>query len=800
MLKNYFKVAIKNLIRWKVHSVITVVGLTIGIAASVVILLSVQYQFSYDKFNKDYSHIYRVATYSGDKGSAITPARLGPLLKENLPGIENFTRVFNLNIGGESIVRYGQNTYYEKGIIFADSSFFSVFSYDVLEGNRSSLLRRPFSIVLTKLAAHKYFGESDPIGKIVQVSCPVGTYNFTVTGVVNSPPQNSSLQFDFVASFSTLYESGWRDFFSVDSWGGRNFYTYIVLCNSCSAKSIDSKLDVLTQHLAGLGEDNSGAETRFFLQPLKDIHLFSDLSSDFQSNGNVNTLYIFLAIAFLLLFIASVNSVILTTAKHLTRAKEIAVRKIMGASRLQIVLQYLGESLLINLIAMIGAALLVELLIPFIKNYLSYSVGLDLLGTKTSVLTLAGVAFVTGIVSGIFPAFYLASFQPTEVLRRKDMGSGQARHSRNGLVFLQFVISIALIIIGVTSYRQLHYIQNFNLGFNKTNLLIISLPRQLPLEKSVRRLRVYQREIEMNPDVKMTSGASGYPGMMRMRTTIHEEGKTSHDKIMSIASVDDNFLNTIGATIEGGQSFSHATHDTELIVNETAQKELGSRSLIGTELTTGWGGTEGRVIGVVRDFSFESLRERIGPLVLTVAPRRFRYLICRISSKGHVALLHFLRERWEEVYPGIPFEYSFLDDDLDGLYVAQQKFGQMVALFAGLAVLIACMGLYGLSSFNAEQRTKEVGIRKVLGGSAPQIVGSISGKSVAIVLWANIIAWPAAYYFLDRWLQGFAYHVTIGIGVFISGALLSALLAFISACFPAIRAATANPATTLRYE
>ncbi|MCL5268919.1 MAG: ABC transporter permease [Bacteroidetes bacterium] len=805
MLQNYLKIAFRNIRRNKVYSFINIVGLAIGMASCIVILLYVQYEFSFDRFNMNYKRIYRTASEISFSGrtikAAVSSDKLGPALIEDVPGVENYMRIFDLGMVARQLVRFQDRSFYTRRFMFVDSSFFSVFSYKLLEGNSSSALSVPYSIVITKSAALEYFGNRDPVGQMVQLEQGDTTLNFTVTGVAADPPSNSSLQFQFLGSFSTLYTNWWAQDFTIGKWGSMDFYTFILLSHDQSVGNLTAKLmSFAEQHLKGNSELD-GMNVSIILQPLKDIHLLSRLDFDFPSGVNIQTLYILSAIALFLLFLACINFMNLSTAKYVKRSKEISVRKVLGAERTQLISQFLGESLITTLLATVLGLVLVELLAPYAKGLTG--VGLSLHGLNGGVIAMGFVAatVVTGLLAGIYPAVFLSSMEPLSIFKRtaKSVNLGDA--VRKFLVVFQFTVSIALIVCAIVVENQMSYIQKSNLGFDKNNLVVISLCRPLWQADEMSRFDAYRNEITRNPNVISTTASYGYPGGIFMKTGFLTTGKDSKVMVMNWVPVDSEYINVLGLHMKAGVPFSEAHTRNAVIINESAQRELGLNKPVGRELLTHMGLGKVKIVGVVRDFNYQSLRDKIDPLViLDGRQNQYQFLICRIAPRNYKATLNFLSEKWQELYPAYPFDYSFLDADLAKLYVNDGRFGGVVNGFAGLAIFIACLGLFGLASFSVEERTKEIGIRKVLGASVTGIIKLMSKEFVKLVLVANMIAWPLAYFFMTRWLQGFAYRTAIGIWIFIMAGAIALVVALITVGAHAIKAATANPVESLRYE
>lgn len=805
MIKNYFKVALRNLLRNKTFSAINIVGLAIGIASCILILLYVQYEFSFDRFNRKCNRIYRTASEVNFSGRiikvAVSSDKLGPALKENIPGVENYTRIFDIGMAARELVRFQDKAFYTRQFMFADSSFFSLFDYKLLEGNPSSALRAPYSIVITKSAALEYFGNRDPLGKMVQLQEGDTTFGFTVTGVAADPPANSSLQFRFLASFSTLYTNWWRQDFTIGKWHVMSFHTFVLLSKNYSLSNFRVELKAFTrQHLKG-NPDLAGMNLSIILQPLKDIHLSSHLEYDFPSNMNIQILYILSVIALFLLFLACVNFMNLSTAKYVKRSREVSVRKVLGAERSQLILQFLGESLITSTVSTLVGLMLVELLLPFTRSLTGVRLGLQGLGSGMIAVSFFGVIVVTGILAGVYPAVFLSSMQPISIFRKTIKSANFGDTVRKSLVVFQFTVSIALVVCAIVVQNQLSFVQDSDLGFNKNNLVVINLCEPLWQNDQRSRFDAFRTEITRDPNVNSTTAAFGYPGSMAMKTSFQTTGKNSRLMVMNWIPVDSDYTSVLGLHIKAGESFSESHTQNGLIINQSAQRQLGLDKPVGQELVTGIGLGKCKIVGVVKDFHYQSLRNKIDPLVLVDARQdQYQFLICKIAPGNYQATLNFLKEKWHDIYPGYPFDYSFLDADLAKLYVNDGRFGGAVNGFAGLAIFIACLGLFGLASSSVEERTKEIGIRKVLGASVTGIIKLLSKEFTKLVVAANLIAWPLAYYFMTRWLQGFAYRTAIGIWIFILAGAIALAVALVTVGAHAIKAATANPVESLHYE
>ncbi len=798
MLKNYFKISFRNIFQNKIYSFINIAGLSVGIASCILILLYVQNEFSYDKFNKNYENIYRIGTSSSWYGKTstvpITPAVLGPALKENFKDVLNYNRVYYLS-SLKQIFKYNNNkSFYEDGLVYSDSNFFNFFSFVLLEGNKDHVLSNPFTIVLTKSIAEKYFSHQDPIGKVIQLVRWNGkAFNFTVTGVASNPPSNSSLQFKFIASFSSLYTKEFN-YQGIDGWNQMSFFTYILLPGKNTAQNLEAKFPAFLKQQPESKEISNARGLSLFLQPIEDIHLFSHFDFLMTTDIDVESLYILSVIAVFLLLIAIINFVNLSTARYTKRTKEIGVRKVMGAVRAQLLRQFIAESILMSVIASIIAVILVELTIPFTKDLMGAELKFYLINETATPLVIFLAAVLIGVLAGIYPALFLTSFKLNSILRNKFKSTKTGGLIRKGMVTFQFTISIALIACTILVQLQIKYMQNKNLGFNKNNVLLIPL---INIE-TAKSANVFCTEVQNNPNVLMTSVASSFPSEINMKSAFRINGPESKNIQMWKAYIDPQYLKLLDLKIKEGTIHESLNNNGEIIINEAAQAELGLKNAVGKELLRG--NERLRISAVIKNYNFQSLRDKISPLVLQITPTSTGVILCKVRRINYVSTIRFLKKKWGEVNKDIPFEYSFLDNKLNKLYIKETRFGSIVNIFSGLAVIIACLGLLGLSMFSIEQRIKEIGIRKVLGASMPGIIKLVTKEFIIIVLLSNLIAWPIAYYFMNKWLKDFGYHITISWWVFALAGGIALIIAVGTVSIQAIKAAIANPVKSLKYE
>ncbi len=811
MFKNYLKIALRNLLRHKGYSLINIAGLAVGIACCLLILLYVQDELAYDRHHEKAGQIYRVVLdgrlAGKDFNFAVASAPLAVILPKELPEVLASTRLQNRS---GILVRYGEKRFTEDRIFYADSTVFGVFTMPLLLGNAQTALVQPNAIVLTATMAAKYFGDESPIGNTLTLD----NQDYQITGVMQDVPRQSHFHPDFLASMATLSDS--RD----QNWLSNNFYTYVVLPANASAKEFEAKLAAVVKKYAdpqvkaavGFGFDEfiaSGGRYRYLLQRLTDIHLHSklDVEIDPAGAGDIKYIYIFSAIAVFILLIACINFMNLATARSANRAKEVGVRKVLGSFRAQLVQQFLSESILISCTALLIAIGLAELLLPTFNHLAGKQLHAGFLASKLALLGLIGFGLLVGIIAGSYPAFFLASFRPVSVLKGKLRSGAGSNRLRSGLVVFQFAISIALIAGTAVVQQQLQYVQSENLGFDKEHVVVIQKAGELKQQG-----QAFKQELLRSPNVMNASAASDVPGKWFDNTTVQAEGAPPDRlELFWYLSADEDFVKTLDMKIAAGRNFSKAfsTDSSAVIINETAGKRLGWTDAVGKKLVllgrTPEESLKFTVIGVLKDFHFESLRQKIRPMGLflqgglsfSLTPE---CVAVRIRPQNLPATLAFLENKWRLFVPHHPFEYSFLDADFDALYRAEQRTGKIFGTFSALAIFIACLGLFGLASFTTEQRTKEIGVRKVLGASVSQVVVLLSKDFTRLVLIALMIAAPVAYLAMNRWLQDFAYRINIGAWTFVLAGGLALVIALLTVSFQSIKAALANPVEALRYE
>jgi len=805
MLKNYLLTSWRTMIRHKGYSFINIFGLAVGMAACLLILLFVRDELSYDRFNQKADRIFRVAAHirfggqEGDIGSV--PPPLAATFLQEFPEVEATVR---FREQGNFIVRHGDRSFTESRLVFADGSFFQVFTMPLRRGNPQTALAEPRTIVLSETAARKYFGAVDPLGRLLRLD---NRDDYRVMGVFRDIPPRSHFQFDMIASLDSLEESHQL------RWDYNNFFTYLLLRPGNDAAALQAKLPAFIRkhvgpwirQVTGHSLDElfaSGVRVEYYLQPLTDIHLHSQLKSEIDVNGDIRIVYIFSAIALLILTIAAINFINLATARSAGRAREAGVRKVLGSVRGQLVLQYLTDSLLLAVLAMWLALLLATLALPFFNQLTEKHLhlgGADFVFTAVVALLMV---LLVGLLAGSYPAWRLSAARPVEVLKGRLAAGVRGGRLRGALVVFQFAVSIALVVATLVVSRQLGYIQKKNLGFDREQVLILDNAYLLG-----------DRADALKNEMLRTSGVryatvSGFLPVPASRNDIAVVPKgRSLDASTVLAqqwAVDADYIKTMGMKIAAGRDFAKDSpaDNTAVIINQAAARQFGWQEPLGQQISfprDANSTTHLTVIGVVEDFHFDSLRSPIAPLTLFIGKDRGN-IAFRLQSVNVAGVLGDLKRCWHRLAPSQPFEYSFLDQRFAAQYRAEQRLGTIFSVFSGLAIFVACLGLLALASFMAERRTKEIGIRKVLGASVSEMVVLLSSEFVKWVAIAALVAWPLAYYAMNRWLQGFAYRTDIGIGLFVLSSLLTLLIAILTVSFQSFRAARANPVDCLRYE
>mgnify|MGYP006277518275 CR=1 FL=1 len=803
MIGNYFKTALRNILKHKSYSLINIIGLSIGIACFVLIGLYIADEMSYDRYHEKSDRIYRVVNvYDFDgvgENSASAPFPVAFTLKNEYPGlIKNVVRIFDFQVS-RSLVEYKDKSFNERNLFFADSTFFNIFDYEFVKGDPETALQEANSVVITETAARKYFGDEEPMGRVLRYDDRV---NLKVTGLIRDVPLQSHFQFSLVASMSTIRQITRGQL--PRTWVWNPCWTYVLLKEGVAPEEIDKDLP---NYVNKFFYDAEKENISLYLQPLEDIHLKSKLDYEIEPNNDIGNLYILAVIAFFLLVIAAINFMNLATATSTGRSKEIGIKKVVGAYRKQIIRQFLGESIMMSFFAMIVALFLIELALPAFNDFTGKEISLSRLFHPVYMGALLLITLLTGFLSGVYPAFYLSSFKPVQVLKGKVSKGAKSGKSRKVLVVMQFAISIALIISTFIAYDQISYIRNADLGFKKDDIIIVPINRTNIAEG----FKEFKNELQNNPDIYSVTAMDDILGKAHNTHEFRPEGYPE-DKwnFYPALVVHYDFLKTFDIKVIAGRDYSEL-HKTDpmkgLLINEAMVRHLGWGSpekALGKKLITIRG--DERVIGVTENFNVTSLHQPAGPFALNMKEEEWsihwftNFMAVRHIPGKEKEVLAYLEKKWKEREGERPFEYSFLEDELSQLYEGEEKLGSLSLIFAVLIIFIAALGLFGLASFMAEQRTKEIGIRKVLGAQTLSIIRLMSFDFMKLVLIATLISWPLSYIFMDNWLENFAYRTQINLPAFVLAALIALTIAMSITSVKAYFASQTDPVDTLKYE
>jgi putative ABC transport system permease protein len=798
MFKNYLKIAVRNLFKQKAYSAINIAGLSIGITCFMLIFLFIADEMRYDSFHSKSDRIYRLIEEIDQEGqgevSSSNPLPVAEALITDYPHfIEKTVRFFNFQTPTLTI-QIDDQKFNEKKLFFVDSTLFDVFDFKLEQGNPKAALAEPNSIILTKKLAEKYYGNESPVGKTLIFE---GGINLKVTGVFAEQPAQSHIDFDGLISYSTINTFVGPGFGT--NWIWNPAWTYLLLNDDVKPEELEKEFpDFIQKYYPDIIKN----QITHWLQPLEDIHLTSDLDYEMKKNGSLATIYIFGVVGILILIIACINFMNLATARSVKRAREVGMRKVLGAERSQLIYQFIGESVLLSLIAVIISIALIQLLLPLFNNLSGKELTFEFFINPWLLLIIFCVGLFVGIIAGTYPAFFLSAAVPVKSLKGKYQGGSRSVSLRKVLVIAQFAISLVLIIGTIIIYQQLKYMQNANLGFNTEQIVVV--PTRFPMLQQIETLK---NEFKRNPNILEVSVMNEVIGEHHNTHEFHYEGMED-GKVVWLPGliVDEDFVETFGLQIVAGRNFSREfLRDDSLgvIINEAMVNKLGWNSpeeAIGKEFRSTTGNE--RVIGVVKDFNYVSLKEPIGPFFLDMVPFQFfkRFMAVRIKGEDVPNTISHMENHWQQTAAAFPFEYFFLDENLNQLYKAESNLGKLIGYFSILAIFIACLGMFALASYTAEQKTKEIGIRKVLGASTPGIVSLLSKEFLKLVLFANLIAWPLAYFAMSSWLNDFAFRIDIPLWSFIAASIAAFIIAFATISFQSIKAALADPVKSLKYE
>jgi len=801
MFKNYLVIAWRNIKKSKAYSALNILGLAMGLAVFILIMLFVRTELGYDRYHANARTIYRVVQeqpgnfYLGSNVFAVTPGPLAAAMVQDFPEVLAATRIDDWS---DVLVRVGEKTFLEKKVYWTDPQTFDIFSFPLVRGDRASALKEPFSILLSESAARRLFGDADPVGMTVTLQAFEMNSEFKVAGVFRDIPSNSHFVMDVVAPFETMGKIQKTD---LTRWGSNSYYTYILLKDGADPRDLEAKLvPFIAKYEAERGWEHGGRHSRYFLQRLTSIHLHSRANFDLGLIGDGRFVLLFASIAVLVLVIACVNYMNLATARSLKRAKEVGLRKVVGAGKGQLVRQFLGDSIVLTFIAFLLALGFVLAALPAFRTFVERDIVFNPFRDAGLLPALLLLVVVVGAVAGSYPALFVSAFRPVAALKGTGGAKAKGRGLRNALIVFQFAASIALIICTIGVRSQLGFIRNKDMGYDREQILVL-VPRG-----GVRTdFEAFKTELRANPAVVSVASSSCLPNNVTSSTMAEWPGRPEDLRIpIYVIDADYDFPELYGLELVRGRSFSRGfPSDAQgaFLINETAQKALGWDDPVGREFgRQGHNGPYGRIVGLLKDFHMHSLHLSIMPLYIRLDPARANRISVKIRGWDIPAALAFVRKTWGRFAPEYPFEYSFFDDLFGRAYRVERRLGTMFSVFAGLAVLIACLGLLGLAAFTAEQRTKEIGIRKVLGASTPGVVVMLSREFMKWVVAANLVAWPVGYFAMSSWLRNFAYRTSLSVPMFAGAALAAFLVAAAVIGAQTFRAASANPAESMRYE
>ncbi|RIV17255.1 ABC transporter permease [Fibrisoma montanum] len=804
MLRNYILIALRNLRKHKTFSAINIVGVAVGLACFLLIALYVNDELSYDRYNANADRAYRVTRtfLSSDGVPSLRLAQVappfGPLIKQDFPEAEQVART--IETGG--LIRYGENRFDEQDVYFAEADLFKILSFDLVSGNPDKALENPFSILFSRPMAEKYFGRENPVGKTVRYN---NQYDLTVTGVFEPLPPQAHFHPNFLVSFTTLNDpriygaEGLRT-----NWSNNSFNTYVLLASPAAAQRMEKAFGPFQdKHVPSDGSTKASKWSQLTLQKVTDIHLYSHTDSEIEPTSDIKNVYLFSAIGLFILLIACINYMNLATARSAGRAKEVGMRKVVGALRNQLVGQFLSESILLVLFALLFAIVLVVICLPSLNDFTGKQLSFGQLIDPVFLGTLISITLITGLVAGSYPAFFLTSFRPIGVLKGQVASAMRNGKLRQVLVVTQFAIAIALIIATAVVYNQMSYIQNYRLGYQKDQIVLLS-----DVGDSTTNYETLKQALKSTGLVREVGRSSRIPSGRLLDSW--EASAMKGDSMAPVninlrgLQIDEDFITAYQIGMAAGRNFSRSfSTDTSMIVlNETAVRLLGwtPQQAVGKRFR--YGSRDGQIIGVTKDFHFESLHQNMSAIAMVMAPDRLNWLSMHIGGGGRnvEAGLKHIESVWKKYFPERPFDYQFLDERFDRLYAREQTQQTLFTIFAGVAILISCLGLFGLSMFMAEQRTKEIGIRKVLGATELSLVTLFSKDFLKLVLIALVIASPIAWYAMYNWLNGFAYRTDIHWWVFLLAGGLTVFIALLTVSFQSIKAALMNPVKSLRTE
>lgn len=781
MLINYLKTSIRVLFRQKVHTLINILGLAIGFAVFILIMLFVNDQYKYDKFNEKIDRIYRLEY----EDWALLGTIHSEMVWRDLPEVTDFVRFNTMN--KTALIEYDHQKMKVRNFVFADTSVVNIFTLDFIEGNPSTALKDPFNVVLTESAAQQIFGDEDPIGKVLEYE---NAFDFKVSGIIRDL-KNSHIEVGLLANFIAL-KTIYNDPKFFERTGNMNYPSYLLLAENVDAAKLEHKINEYFSTRANWADDDEMPD--FHLRPLSEVYFEDEITAESTKQGNLQFVRIFMAVAIFILLLACINFINLSTAKAALRAREIGVRKVIGSSRKQLIGQFLTESVIISLVALLLGLILVEAFMPLFRTMLDSQITLNY--TPSLIMFMLGGAVLAGILAGIYPAFYLTAVKPLSVISGERSKGKKGAAFRKGLIVFQFSITIILLIGTLVVYSQLNYVKEKKLGFNKEHILYLNLNRDIR-----KNLNTFKDRLENLAGIEKVAYTNKIPGYITWTEGIEIEGER---KSYRFSPVDPDYIPLLGIELIEGRNFMEdreSDQGNKYIINEAAAEHFGWEDPVGHAFDSHYWG-KGKVIGLVRDFHFKSLHTKIEPLVMRWYPYWHSTALIKINASSLPAVIRDIEKEWVSMTKEFPFEYYFLDQSYERLYKSEQRFGKIFIYFSALAVFVACLGLFGLASFSSLQRTKELGIRKVVGAETSDLVRMLVIDFTKWVMIANIIAWPIAFIWMEKWLQNFAYRRELidDFWAFVLAGVISLLIAIFTVSWQSWRSASANPVNALKYE
>jgi len=803
MIKNYFITAIRNLIKQKGYFIINLLGLTIGLTACLLLTFYIIDELSYDRYHEKAERIYRIGyDFERPNGDRIDQIVTEHMLKESFESyfnqIETFVRI---GYPYSYYVEYEDKKFYESNISIVDKEFFDVFTFEWIAGNPEGALDEPYTIVITESVAKKFFGDENPINKTLHIMTNVGEAASRITGVIKDMPKNSHFHLNIMLSMGSAPNV--LTHLQLTDWGNMSVYSYILMPENTSIESIQKKGKDFTGQMRG---DEGTFLPDLLIQPLLDIHLHSNASFEIESNGNYRNVILFSIIAIFILLIASINYMNLATARSAKRSLEVGMRKVLGAKKISLVFQFLGEAIIMTFISLILSLALADILMPAFNTIAGKEINIVWMNNLWIILLIFVISIIIGVFSGSYPAFFLSSVKPLSALKKKSKNSSSSSILRKVLVVFQFSISVVLIVCTLIVFLQWSYMKNKPLGIDPSNIVIMRSP-------GTEKYETFKEELLKNPNITSITGSLKRPPYeLSMYLSYKAEGvEYDGNKAIKLVPVEHDYFKTLKNKIVEGRSFDRnmsIDENSTFILNEAAIKEFGWKEPLGkmfetsiVDPTTGkWVPRKGQVVGVAEDFHFESVHNKIAPVVYLINHDMIYWLLIKVNSSNTSEILEYIKEKWDDQNVEINYAPSFYEDDLNALYKAEKRFFTLFVTFSGLAIVIACLGIFGLASYTAEQRTKEIGIRKVMGASVNTIVRLINREFLILVLFSNIVAWPIAWFFTKNWLNNFTYRIDLTIWPFIISGIIAIIIALLSVTYKALKASSTNPVEALRYE